>query len=328
MLEDEVFKKRKLNKDKLIPYGFTLENNIYKYSKLIMDDIFRVDITINSKGNIIGKVYDLDGDYEYTNFRLEIVKGDFVNRVKDEYIKVLESIANNCYTEEYFIYKQSNEVSNLIKEKYNVLPEFLWESNPNYGIFRNKSSNKWFGVIMNIDRSKLNPNESGEVEVLNVKLDNLVNTYLNKEGIYPAYHMSKKSWVSITLDNTLSNEKVMNLIDISFDLSNRKKEWIIPANPKYYDIVNSFNDKDTIAWRTSHNFMINDIVYIYITEPYAYIMFKCVVISLDEDVMMLKLIKRYNDNEFTFERLKSCGVKSVRSPRGITSKLSEELNKD
>ncbi len=328
MLEDEVFKKRKLNKDKLIPYGFTLENNIYKYSKLIMDDIFRVDITINSKGNIIGKVYDLDGDYEYTNFRLEIVKGDFVNRVKDEYIKVLESIANNCYTEEYFIYKQSNEVSNLIKEKYNVLQEFLWESNPNYGIFRNKSSNKWFGVIMNIDRSNLNLNESGKVEVLNVKLDDLVNTYLNKEGIYPAYHMSKKSWVSITLDNTLSNEKVMNLIDISYDLSNRKKEWIIPANPKYYDIVNSFNDKDTITWRKSHNFMINDIVYIYITEPYAYIMFKCVVISLDEDVMMLKLIKRYNDNEFTFERLKSCGVKSVRSPRGITSKLSEELNKD
>ncbi len=327
MLEDEVLKKRKLDKDKLIPYGFKLENNIYKYSKLIMDDIFRVDITIDSKGNVIGRVYDLDGDYEYTNFRLENVKGDFVNRVKDEYIKVLESIANNCYTLEYFIYKQSNEVSNLIKEKYNVLPEFLWESNPNYGIFRNKSSNKWFGVIMNIDRSKLDSKMSGEVEVVNVKLDDLVNTYLNKEGIYPAYHMSKKSWVSITLDNTLSNEEVMMLIDISYDLSNRKKEWIIPANPKYYDIVNSFNDKDTITWRKSHDFMINDIVYIYITEPYAYIMFKCVVISLDENIMTLKLLKRYNDNEFTFERLKNCGVKSVRSPRGITSKLSEELNK-
>ena len=328
MLEDEVFKKRKLNKDKLIPYGFILENNIYKYSKLIMDDIFRVDITINSKGNVIGKVYDLDGDYEYTNFRLENVKGDFVNRVKDEYIKVLESIANNCYTEEYFIYKQSNEVSNLIKEKYNVLPEFLWESNPNYGIFRNESSNKWFAIIMNIDRNKLDFKMSGEVEVLNVKLDDLVDTYLKKEGIYPAYHMSKKSWVSIILDNTLSNKEIMNLIDISYDLSNRKKEWIIPANPKYYDIVNAFNGIDTITWRKSHNFMINDIVYIYITEPYAYIMFKCVVISLDEDIMTLKLLKRYSDNDFTFARLKSCGVKSVRSPRGITSKLSEELNKD
>ena len=328
MLEDEVFKKRKLNKDKLIPYGFILENNIYKYSKLIMDDIFRVDITIDSKGNVIGRVYDLDGDYEYTNFRLENVKGDFVNRVKDEYIKVLESIANNCYTEEYFIYKQSNEVSNLIKEKYNVLPEFLWESNPNYGIFRNESSNKWFAIIMNIDRNKLDFKMSGEVEVLNVKLDDLVDTYLKKEGIYPAYHMSKKSWVSIILDNTLSNKEIMNLIDISYDLSNRKKEWIIPANPKYYDIVNAFNNTDTITWRKSHNFMINDIVYIYITEPYAYIMFKCVVSYLDEDFMMLKLLKRYSDNDFTFARLKSCGVKSVRSPRGITSKLSEELNKD
>ena len=328
MLEDEVFKKRKLDKDKLIPYGFIKEDDIYKYSKLIMDDTFRVDITIDSNGNVKGRVYDLDGDYEYTNFRLENVKGDFVNRVKDEYIKVLESIANNCYTEEYFIYKQSNEVSNLIKEKYNVIPEILWESNPNYGIFRNESSNKWFGVIMNIDRSKLNPNESGEVEVLNVKLDDLVDAYLKKDAIYPAYHMSKKSWVSITLDNTLSNKEIMSLIDISFDLSNRKKEWIIPANPKYYDIVNAFNDKDTITWRKSHKFMVNDIVYIYITEPYAYIMFKCVVISLDENIMTLKLLKRYNDNEFTFERLKNCGVKSVRSPRGITSKLSEELNKN
>ena len=328
MLEDEVFKKRKLDNDKLIPYGFIKEDDIYKYSKLIMDDTFRVDITIDSNGNVKGRVYDLDGDYEYTNFRLENVKGDFVNRVKDEYLKVIESIANNCYTKEYFIYKQSNELSNLIKEKYNVIPEFLWESNPNYGIFRNKSSNKWFGVIMNIDRSKLNPNESGEVEVLNVKLDDLVNTYLKEEGIYPAYHMSKKSWVSITLDNTLSNKEIMSLIEISFDLSNRKKEWIIPANPKYYDIVNAFNDRDTITWRKSHNFMINDIVYIYITEPYAYIMFKCVVISLDEEIIKLKLIKRYNDNEFTFERLKNCGVKSVRSPRGITSKLSEELNKN
>lgn len=328
MLEDEVFKKRKLDKDRLIPYGFIKEDDIYKYSKLIMNATFRVDIAIDSKGKIIGRVYDLDGDYEYTNFRLENVKGDFVNRVKDEYLKVLDDIANNCYTLEYFIYKQSNEVSNLIKEKYNVLPEFLWESNPNYGIFRNKSSNKWFAIIMNIDRSKLNSNESGEVEVLNVKLDDLVNTYLKKEGIYPAYHMSKKSWVSITLDNTLSNKEIMNLIDISFDLSNRKKEWIIPANPKYYDIVNAFNGIDTITWRKSHNFMINDIVYIYITEPYAYIMFKCVVSYLDEEIIKLKLIKRYNDNEFSFERLKSCGVKSVRSPRGITSKLSEELNKN
>ena len=36
MLEDEVFKRCKLDRDKLIPYGFKLENNIYKYSKLLL----------------------------------------------------------------------------------------------------------------------------------------------------------------------------------------------------------------------------------------------------------------------------------------------------
>ena len=327
MLESEVFKKRKLINDKLIPYGFVKENDIYKYSTLIMNDTFRVDITIDSKGKVIGKVYDLEGEYEYTNFRLKNVKGEFVNSVKNEYIKVLEDIADKCYMKEYFIYKQTNEIANLIKEKYHVLPEFLWKSNPNYGIFRNKSSNKWFAAIMNIDKSKLNSEESGKVEVLNVKLDDLVDVYLKKEKIYPAYHMNKKSWVSIILDNTLSNKEIMSLIDISYDLSNRKKEWIIPANPKYYDIVNAFNDTDTIIWNKTYNYMIHDIVYIYITEPYAYIMFKCVISYLDEEIIKLKLIKRYNDNEFTFEKLKECGVKSVRSPRGITNKLSEVLSK-
>ena len=54
MLEDEVFKKRKLDKNKLITYGFVKENNTYKYSKLIMDNSFRVDITIDSKGKVEG----------------------------------------------------------------------------------------------------------------------------------------------------------------------------------------------------------------------------------------------------------------------------------
>ena len=339
MLEDDVFKKRKLDKDKLITYGFVKEKNTYKYSKLIMDNSFRVDITIDSKSKVIGKVYDLDGDYEYTNFRLENVKGDFVNRVKEEFLKVLEDIADNCFTKEYFIYQQSNEVSNLIKEKYNVLPEFLWEDSPNFGVFRNENSNKWFGLIMNIDKSKLNSKENGEVEVINVKLDDLLDTYLKNDGIYPAYHMSKKSWVSIILDGTLSNEDVMSLIDISYELSNRKKEWLVPANPKYYDIVNAFNETDTIIWKQSNNIAVGDTIYLYIAEPYSCIMFKCSVTRVNipypyadknvsmKKVMKIKLLKRYNDDEFTFKKLNDYGVRAIRGPRSVPSKLSEDLNK-
>ena len=73
---------------------------------------------------------------------------------------------------------------------------------------------------MNIDRSKINSDESGEIEVLNVKLDNEVHNYLGVKGIYPSYHLSKKSWISIILDDTLSDKEIMDLIDISYNISN------------------------------------------------------------------------------------------------------------
>ena len=45
---------------------------------------------------------------------------------------------------------------------------------------------------MNIDKSKLIPEKTGEIEILNVKLDEKVPIYLEQKGIYPSYHLSKK----------------------------------------------------------------------------------------------------------------------------------------
>ena len=70
---------------------------------------------------------------------------------------------------------------------------------------------------MNIDRSKINSDESGKIEVLNVKLDDEVHNYLGVKGIYPSYHLSKKSWITIILDDTLSDKKIMELVDLSYD---------------------------------------------------------------------------------------------------------------
>ena len=83
---------------------------------------------------------------------------------------------------------------------------------------------------MNIDRSKLNSNETGEIEVLNVKLDDKVQNYLGAKGIYQSYHLSKKSWISIILDNTLSDEKIMELVDLSHD---NVRKWLYDECVKY-----------------------------------------------------------------------------------------------
>lgn len=338
-IEEKVFKKEKLNKEKLLGFGFTKEGTLYKYSKEFMNGSFRADVYVDEKGNVNGKVFDLEMEEEYTNFRIEDAIGEFVNTVKEEYIKVLSEIKDKCFEKEYFIYKQSNRIANMIYEKYKVTPEFLWEKFPGDGVFRNKRSGKWFGLIMNVDKSKIIPKEKGVIEVLNVKLDDEVEKYLKQKGIYPGYHLSKKSWVSIILDDTLSDEKVMELVDLSFENSDIKGEWIVPANPKYYDVINAFNDTDTITWKQSNNIMKGDIVYLYVAQPYSAIMFKCEAIETGipyeykdknlsiKNVMKIKLIKRYKQDEFTFEKLKEYGVRAIRGPRSVTSKLSKKLNK-
>ena len=222
-IEDEVFKKYKLKKDKLISYGFKKKNEIYKYSKTFMNGDFRAEICIDTDGHVSGKVIEIELEEEYTNLRIENAIGEFVNTVRDEYIKILKDIANNCFDKKEFIFEQTNRITSLINKKYNALPEFLWDKFPGFGVFRNTRSNKWFAIIMNIDRSKIIADKTGEIEVLNVKLGDDVKNYLGTEGIYPSYHLSKKSWISIILDDTLSDTKIMDLIDISYNLSDIKK---------------------------------------------------------------------------------------------------------
>ena len=40
----------------------------------------------------------------------------------------------------------------------------------------------------------------------------------------------KRIWVSIILDNTLSDKKKMELVDLSYDISNIKGEWNEKSN--------------------------------------------------------------------------------------------------
>ena len=340
-IEDEIFKKKRLNKDKLISYGFNRNNKFYKYSKEFMDGSFRADVYIDDNSKVMGKVYDLNTGYEYVNFRIDGINGEYVSTVREGYGNILKDIADNCFDKNYFILEQANRIADKICKKYKVNPEFLWDKFPDYAVFRNSRSGKWFGIIMNVLKSRIVSNgNDDEVEIINLKLDKKVDDYLKKDGIFPSYHLSKKSWVTVILDDTLSDEEIMDMIDISYVLSDKIKHWIVPANPKYYDIIGYFNDNDTIIWKQSNNIFVGDIVYLYITKPYACIMFKCKVIEVNipydykdknvsmKFVMRIKLLKKYDNDEFTFDKLKEYGVTSIRSPRKAPSRLCQELDKE
>lgn len=329
-IEADIFKTYTLNENKLIDYGFVKEQSIYKYIDYILDNTFQVIINIDQNGKVEGKVFDLDAESEYTNFRIKDITGSFALKVKEEYQLILKDIRDKCYDKKYFIFNQSNRITKLIIKKYKIIPEFLWEKNPTFGVFRNQKSKKWFGIIMNIDKSKIIPDQKGEIEILNLKLDD--KNYLQEKGIYSAYHMNKKSWVSIILDETLTDEEIMKLVEISYGLSALNKEWIIPANPTYFDVITYIESMPIFSWKQPKNINLGDTVYIYLGAPYSAIIYKCKVTELDiyhdqkDRVMNLNVVKKYDQKEYPFSKLKEFGLNSVRSPRRIPYRLSEKLN--
>ena len=241
------------------------------------------------------------------------------------------------------------KVFDYIKKKYKASPEYPWKRFPNYAVFRHDDNNKWFALVADVEASKLGRPGEEMLDVINLKIDDMLfrDMIIHDEGIMPAYHMNKMHWISVLLDGTVPENMVLDLIDMSFmaTASGKKKEkfrppkeWIIPANPKYYDIVHAFDGRDEITWKQGAGIKKGDTVFIYVGAPVSAVLFKCKVTETDipykfandkltiRSIMNIKLKKRYDPERFTFEVLKNeYGVRAVRGPRGIPNSLSEDL---
>ncbi len=223
-IETEVFKKSDIDISKLTKYGFKKKTNTYLYEKLFKDGEFKAVITINNKGEIQGKVFDIENNEEYLPLRIKHNESAYAGIVKASYIEVLEDIKEKCSAPKYFVFPQSNRIANLIIKKYKCNIDYPWAECNSHGVFRNLDNNKWFALLMNIDKSKIDKTKKGEIEVVNLKLDeNEIKNLIKQEGFYPAYHMNKKSWITVILDDTLPDETIMNYIDKSHNLTKSKK---------------------------------------------------------------------------------------------------------
>lgn len=118
------------------------------------------------------------------------------------------------------------EVYNYALKKYKTKIEYLWLKYPNYAVLRNNSSNKWYGIIMDIPYSKLGIEKDGIVDILNVKVADLgfKDFLINQKGIYNGYHIARGTWVSILIDGTVELENIFNLLDESYVLASARKK--------------------------------------------------------------------------------------------------------
>lgn len=77
---------------------------------------------------------------------------------------------------------------------------------------------------MEVSRDKLGMTSDGEVDVLNVKCEQiLIGSLRMQEGFFPAYHMNKDSWISILLEGPVADEEIKNLLELSYKMTAQKK---------------------------------------------------------------------------------------------------------
>ena len=215
-IEDEIFLKMKFDFEKLKEFGFCFENNTYIYSEDFMDGDFKAVIEISDV--LTGKVIDNLSDEEYMPLRIESYDGEYVCKVREAYKTILKRIADACCTDVFFACEQANHIANLIHETYGVKPDFPW--NDDNGVFRHLDTRKWFSLIMFVSIDSLLKNgNSAMVNVMNLKTEQQYDV----DGIYPAYHMNHKYWISLILDDTLSDTLIMELVSKSYNLTKKKR---------------------------------------------------------------------------------------------------------
>lgn len=117
------------------------------------------------------------------------------------------------------------------------------------------------------------------------------------------------------------------------------KDWIIPANPKYYDVVGAFEASSIVTWKQSSDIHVGDMIYMYVAAPHSSILYKCRAVEVDipwqysdnnisvNMAMKVELLEKYEPGVWSFERIKQFGVNAVRGPRSMPKELKREMEK-
>ena len=67
-------------------------------------------------------------------------------------------------------------------------------------VLRHADTRKWYALVMRIARRKVGIDSDERVDVVNLKLPiEMCGIFGERDGVYPAYHMSKVHWVSVVL---------------------------------------------------------------------------------------------------------------------------------
>lgn len=216
----EIFKAYQFNSKKAKEYGFIENQGVWTYSSTILQGDFLMMVTVED-GDLSFQVYDQETGELYPQVHMESMRGTFVGTVREACLEVLYSIRKACFEVQEFLCPQTKRIMAFVQEKYGNQLEYLWEKSPDTAVLRHEDNQKWYAILMRIPWDRLDKGRDGLVEAVNLKHDQVADL-LSQNGIYPAFHMNKRYWISLPLDDTLTDEKVLELFERSWLLTSKK----------------------------------------------------------------------------------------------------------
>ncbi len=192
--------------------GFVLTKN-YEYLNIILQ------AEIGNDGQSLNiKAIDPFSSEEYRLHLSPKANGEYVKKVRNAISELKNDIIEHC-TDKSLYFDQIKLVKDFIKQKYEVQVEYPWcdKSGSDNAVFRKKENGKWFAVLLKCQKKKISGSGEEYLNVLNVKIStDEKQSPVDNLKIFPAYHMNKKSWVSIVLNHGLDFSVISRLITDSY----------------------------------------------------------------------------------------------------------------
>ncbi len=217
----QLFYGRKANKKALAEFGFTKSGNAFKYSESILNGQFKLNISVENDA-VTAEVYDVEAECPYYLFAVEGAEGTFVGEVRAEYDRVLNEISEQCFSKaEVYREKTTMAVVKYAQSKYGTPLEFLWQDENS--VMRRRDNAKWYLAILPVRRNKIGLEGEGKIEIIDLRAPKEeIPSLIDGVNYLPAYHMNKKSWLTIPLDGRVSAEIICAFIDMSYELAKKK----------------------------------------------------------------------------------------------------------
>ena len=216
--EDAYLPKAVPDADGLLRLGFSHEGETYYKETVILDGAFLLQITVTGI-SVTTKLIETESGEPYELYRVESAHGDYVGMVRDAVKEVLMEMRATCYPASWTQRSQPKEILNFIHRTFGEEEEYPWDDVN--AVVRRKDNRKWYALFMPLPVSKLGIDEDRHEVIMNIAHNG---ADVDHRVFYPAYHMNKKSWVSMVLDGSVPSKDIEAYITQSRESAGKSKK--------------------------------------------------------------------------------------------------------